>query len=228
MARIENTKLNWDQISFEMGKVLIDGKVYGTEEEFYSAIDSGEIQMDDDESDEYEPYEMTDTEADADTLRSAGYGTDEDYGYYGDDFDEMGYDAYGQYDENLSLSKIYANLKEVANRKPTPQQMFSELKKGFKSRGFVVTSSEKTWAELKCWMKSNIRFSANGLFDIASEILPTCNWRPSVQVGIDDEDKIIGVECSGIEIEKHGSEVYISVRTKASSGIPTSKDPSDL
>ncbi len=26
-----------------------------------------------------------DVEADADTLRSAGWGTDEDYGYYGDD-----------------------------------------------------------------------------------------------------------------------------------------------
>lgn len=28
---------------------------------------------------------MTDAEADADTLRSCGWGTDEDYGYYGDD-----------------------------------------------------------------------------------------------------------------------------------------------
>lgn len=28
---------------------------------------------------------MSDVEADADTLRSAGWGTDEDYGYYGDD-----------------------------------------------------------------------------------------------------------------------------------------------
>jgi hypothetical protein len=31
---------------------------------------------------------MTDVEADADTLASAGYGTDEDYGYYGDDCHE--------------------------------------------------------------------------------------------------------------------------------------------
>lgn len=30
---------------------------------------------------------MTDAEADADTLRSAGMGTDEDYGYYGSDDD---------------------------------------------------------------------------------------------------------------------------------------------
>ena len=28
---------------------------------------------------------MTDIEADADTLKSAGMGTDEDYGYFGDD-----------------------------------------------------------------------------------------------------------------------------------------------
>lgn len=30
-----------------------------------------------------EPPGMTDVEADADTLASAGYGTDEDYGYFG-------------------------------------------------------------------------------------------------------------------------------------------------
>jgi hypothetical protein len=30
---------------------------------------------------------LTDAEADAMTLASAGYGTDEDYGYYGDDFE---------------------------------------------------------------------------------------------------------------------------------------------
>jgi hypothetical protein len=34
-----------------------------------------------------EPFGMTDVEADADTLASAGWGTDEDYGYFGDDFD---------------------------------------------------------------------------------------------------------------------------------------------
>lgn len=32
-----------------------------------------------------EPYEMSDVEADADTLASAGWGTDEDYGCYGGD-----------------------------------------------------------------------------------------------------------------------------------------------
>lgn len=37
--------------------------------------------------DEYdEPFDgfLTDAEADADALANAGYGTDEDYGYYGD------------------------------------------------------------------------------------------------------------------------------------------------
>lgn len=29
---------------------------------------------------------MTDVEADADTLRNCGWGTDEDYGYYGEDY----------------------------------------------------------------------------------------------------------------------------------------------
>jgi hypothetical protein len=34
---------------------------------------------------EYDGDNMTDVEADADTLASAGYGTDEDYGYFGGD-----------------------------------------------------------------------------------------------------------------------------------------------
>lgn len=35
---------------------------------------------------EVEPYDMMDVEADADALMSAGFGTDEDYGYSGDDY----------------------------------------------------------------------------------------------------------------------------------------------
>lgn len=36
-------------------------------------------------ADDFEPVDfMSDAEADADVLRSAGMGTDEDYGYYGD------------------------------------------------------------------------------------------------------------------------------------------------
>jgi hypothetical protein len=36
------------------------------------------------ESDEYDPF-LNDSDADADVLRSIGWGTDEDYGYYGDE-----------------------------------------------------------------------------------------------------------------------------------------------
>lgn len=41
----------------------------------------------DDEPDEWSDDDgLTDVEADAMTLASAGWGTDEDYGYFGDDF----------------------------------------------------------------------------------------------------------------------------------------------
>ena len=44
--------------------------------EFLGSFDSS---MDEDEQDDY----MSDAEADSDALASAGWGTDEDYGYYG-------------------------------------------------------------------------------------------------------------------------------------------------
>jgi hypothetical protein len=43
---------------------------------------------DDNEPDYYyddEPDDMTDVEADADTLKNCGWGTDEDYGHFGPD-----------------------------------------------------------------------------------------------------------------------------------------------
>ena len=36
-------------------------------------------------SDAEDEWDMTDVEADADTFASIGWGTDEDYGYYGDE-----------------------------------------------------------------------------------------------------------------------------------------------
>jgi hypothetical protein len=56
-----------------------------TEFEFDDGMTDGEFyaRMEDDE---YGPDDgMTDVEADADTLASAGWGTDEDYGSFGDD-----------------------------------------------------------------------------------------------------------------------------------------------
>lgn len=39
-----------------------------------------------------EGFQMSDVEADADTLASAGWGTDEDYGFFGDEsFDDGGW-----------------------------------------------------------------------------------------------------------------------------------------
>lgn len=67
------------------------------------AIDSGDerwvYEFENPNRDEYE-YEdtMTDVEADADVLRSAGYGTDEDYGFFGyEDYNMIGGDNF--YDE---------------------------------------------------------------------------------------------------------------------------------
>ena len=51
----------------------------------YDGLDSIEVEeIEEDEEDDYEG-DLSDVEADADTLASAGYGTDEDYGYYGDE-----------------------------------------------------------------------------------------------------------------------------------------------
>ena len=56
------------------------------------AYDIWEDCYDDDEHDQF----RDDVEADADALRSAGWGTDEDYGYYGEDnFDEYSNDWEG-------------------------------------------------------------------------------------------------------------------------------------
>lgn len=45
----------------------------------------GEWAFEEDSDEDYEGYQMSDSEADADALASAGHGTDEDYGYYGND-----------------------------------------------------------------------------------------------------------------------------------------------
>ena len=49
-----------------------------------------ELEILDDSEESWDGFN-SDAEADADVLRSAGWGTDEDYGHYGDDYhDEMG------------------------------------------------------------------------------------------------------------------------------------------
>lgn len=54
----------------------------GDDEDYPIGMDD-EPEYDEDDDDD-EPHDMTDVEADADTLRNCGWGTDEDYGYYGD------------------------------------------------------------------------------------------------------------------------------------------------
>lgn len=49
----------------------------GTEEEWEDLMELAE---------QWEQDHIDDYEADADALASAGFGTDEDYGYFGDDF----------------------------------------------------------------------------------------------------------------------------------------------
>lgn len=50
----------------------------------YEEIDERWGQWDDDDDEPGdEPDGMTDVEADADTLKNCGWGTDEDYGYFG-------------------------------------------------------------------------------------------------------------------------------------------------
>jgi hypothetical protein len=55
------------------------------EAEFLAEMDRLERQHADDQSDDDDG--MSDAEADSDTLRMAGMGTDEDYGYQGDGLD---------------------------------------------------------------------------------------------------------------------------------------------
>jgi hypothetical protein len=62
-----------------------------TSEEYYmNEYDDGfadEMEDGPEEPEDFEPFDgFTDAMADADTLASCGWGTDEDYGYYGEDY----------------------------------------------------------------------------------------------------------------------------------------------
>jgi len=47
-----------------------------------------DLAVEDEDFDDWDDWDgLTDAQADAMTLASAGYGTDEDYGYFGDEFD---------------------------------------------------------------------------------------------------------------------------------------------
>jgi len=60
------------------------GNEFGSPEADEFFFPSAEVESDFEPEENDEPGDMTDVEADADTLASAGYGTDEDYGYFGE------------------------------------------------------------------------------------------------------------------------------------------------
>ena len=77
-----------------LAQFFVDGEIQYDRASGFTAIESIiDLQVGDDDSDDFdddsdEPREdnfRDDVDADANTLASAGYGTDEDYGYYGED-----------------------------------------------------------------------------------------------------------------------------------------------
>ena len=69
----------------DQNELMTDQQIQDMEDAQY--LDAYDDEFDDEQDDENpddEPYEMSDSEADADTLRSCGWGNNEDYGggYY--------------------------------------------------------------------------------------------------------------------------------------------------
>jgi len=90
-----NQPVEWDRQLFEQLYIAaFDGLARFRENEGRDQFCTGEdccgkaeepLDHDSPTFNEYPEDNMTDAEADADTLASAGWGTDEDYGYYGGD-----------------------------------------------------------------------------------------------------------------------------------------------
>lgn len=101
---------------------------FGTEEE---EEEQGEEEHD-------EPRDMSDVEADADTLASAGYGTDEDYGDYG---------GYEESVVNEAKRKTVSSKKNVNPwavcgklKEPKKERCVKDVKKSAKKYGKKITS----------------------------------------------------------------------------------------
>lgn len=76
-----------DEINGALYHVVCDEEELNVYSDLGDALEYAEVVADDSDSDYDEEFGdgMSDAEADADTLASAGWGTDEDYGYYGED-----------------------------------------------------------------------------------------------------------------------------------------------
>lgn len=75
------------------GHEMVDSYAPGTAayNDYFAGYSDGAVDatVEDDEPDPYDDEDgLTDVEADAMTLAGAGWGTDEDYGFYGDDYGE--------------------------------------------------------------------------------------------------------------------------------------------
>ena len=127
--------------------------------------------------------------------------------------------------KKLSMTAILGELNEKVERGDTPSSLFASLKKFFKSKGFVVTSTENTWRYNRAWMKTNSRFSADSILQMVEENFPQEDWAPHIRsaapannphVTFDEyEDVIMGAKSDLIEIEKQGSEIVITVKKSA-------------
>lgn len=83
-------RLRWEQMCVDLQEInsrrlkniyFCDPEEVEQEDKLSSSDDESSEEIGD--GSDCEGADMSDVEADADTLRSAGWGTDEDYGYYG-------------------------------------------------------------------------------------------------------------------------------------------------
>lgn len=78
-----------DEGSLDPRQLARDLLGYLSEDDVRDFAHRNDIPVDDDGEDFDDDDGMTDAEADADTLRGAGMGTDEDYGFFGDGLDDF-------------------------------------------------------------------------------------------------------------------------------------------
>ena len=75
------------ELAIDVEDMLFEGFTYPEiAEKLNISVEQVEAFVAEMEAMDVEFYEMDDAEADADALASCGFGTDEDYGYYGEDY----------------------------------------------------------------------------------------------------------------------------------------------
>lgn len=96
----------------------------------YDPDDPEDVGFTDDDYENYDDYEedpfRDDVEADADTLRNVGWGTDEDYGFFGDD-------EFGEYEEE----------QEEVSKKQQARGVYMQLKNAGHARKRIIDEFER-------------------------------------------------------------------------------------